>query len=221
MTPEFSDLVYKVISYTLDLMERVELGSAPDLETERSRLIELLPANAGPAIQADYAGDGRTFLGARYALACWIDELFIVYSAWAERWKPLVLEQALFGTRLRYERFWEQAKIVLRRPGSPRPLSPPGPDALETFLLCILLGFRGTHRDAPEQGAPETVQGYVDEMRQQVARVADWPSPGDRGVRTNVEPLVGREMLRKTVAVYGTALLVVLLVLMVVIRAFT
>jgi type VI protein secretion system component VasF len=213
MTPEFSDLVYKVISYTLDLMDRVELGSAPDLETERGRLIELLPANAGPAIQADYAGDGRTFLGARYALACWIDELFIVYSAWADRWKPLVLEQALFGTRLRAERFWEQAEIVLRRPGAPRPLSPPGPDALETFFLCILLGFRGTHRDAPG-----TVQGYVDEMKQQVARVPEWPSPGDRGVTTNVEPRVGREMLRRIVARYGAALLVVMLVLLVVFR---
>jgi len=216
MTPEFSDLVYKVISSTLDLMERVEQGSALDLETERGRLIELLPANAGVALQADYAGDGRTFLGARYALACWIDELFIVYSDWADRWKPLVLEHALFGTRLRFERFWEQTEIVLRRPNAPRPLNPPGPDALETYFLCILLGFRGTHREAPA-----TVRGYVDEMKPQVARVAEWPSPGDRGVRTNVEPRAGGETLRRIVAGYGAVLLVVVLVFLVLLRVLS
>jgi type VI secretion system protein ImpK len=215
--PEFRDVVTKVIASTLDLMDRVEMGTAPDLETERGRLIELLPANIGAAeLQADYAGDGRTFLGARYALACWIDELFIVHSAWAERWKPLVLEYALFGTRLRAERFWEQADIVLRRPSAPRPLSPPGPNALEAYFLCILLGFRGTHRDDPGK-----VRGYVDEMRPQVARVADWPAPGDRGVKTDVEPLVGGETLRKIVAGYGVALLVVVLLLMVVLRVVT
>ena len=77
-------------------------------------------------LQTDYAGDGRTFLGARYALACWIDELFIVHSSWADRWKPLILEQALFGSRERATKFWEQADIVLRRPECPAGLEPAG-----------------------------------------------------------------------------------------------
>jgi type VI secretion system protein ImpK len=198
MTPEFSDLVYTVISYALDLKDRVDQGGEPDLERERSRLIEMLPPMVGTGLQMDYAGDGRTFLGARYALSCWIDELFIVYSSWAERWKPLILEQALFGTRVRAEKFWEQAEIVLRRPNAPRAPIPPGSDALETFFLCILLGFRGAHRDNAVK-----IREFVEEMRPQVTKAADWPSPADFGITTNIEPLLGRETLLRVAAVYG------------------
>src|SRR5262249_7076503 len=136
-----------------------------------------------------------------------------VYSPWSERWKPLILEQALFGSRVRAEKFWEQAEIVLRRPGAPRPSSPPGPDALETFFLCIVLGFRGTHRENPRK-----IREFVEEMRPQVARATDWPMPADRGVKTNVEPLLGRESLIRVVAVYGALSLVVLLVLLILLR---
>jgi type VI secretion system protein ImpK len=213
MTPEFSEFVYRVITSALDLKDRVDRGVAPDLELERGRLIELLPANVGPGLQADYSGDGRTFLGARYALACWIDELFIVHSSWAERWKPLILEQTLFGTRDRASKFWEQADMVLRRPNTPRVANPPGADALECFFLCIVLGFRGTHREDPAK-----IREYVEEMRPQVARAADWPYPGDAGVKTNVEPLSGREALRRVVAIYGGLSLLVILVLLILAR---
>jgi type VI protein secretion system component VasF len=213
MTPDFSDLVYKVISYALDLKDRVEDGSEPDLEQERGRLIDMLPATAGPGLGFDYAGDGRIFLGARYALSCWIDELFIVYSPWSDRWRPLILEQALFGTRVRAEKFWEQAEIVLRRPNAPRPPVAPGTDAIEAFFLCIILGFRGTYREDPAK-----IREYVEEMRPQVARAVDWPSPADAGVRTNVEPLTGRGALLRVVAVHGGLSLAGLLVLLVLLK---
>jgi hypothetical protein len=58
-------------------------------------------------------------------------------------------------------------------------------------------------------------------MKPQVARVAEWPSPGDRGVRTNVEPRAGGETLRRIVAGYGAALLVIVLVLLVLLRVLT
>ena len=210
MTPEFSDLVYRVISSALDLKDRVDRGESPDLEQERGRLIEMLPANVGAGLQADYSGDGKAFLGARYALACWIDELFIVHSSWADRWKPLILEQALFGSRERASKFWEQAEIVLRRPNAPRAPYPPGADAMEAFFLCIVLGFRGTYREDPGK-----IREYVDEMRPQIARAADWPYPGDAGVKTNVEPLLGRETLRRVVAIYGGIAILVILVLLI------
>jgi hypothetical protein len=89
-------------------------------------------------------------------------------------------------------------------------LSPPGPDALETFFLCIILGFRGTHREDPGK-----IRGFVEEMRPQVARAADWPMPADRGVKTNPEPLLGRQTLLRVVAVYGGLSLLVLLALLI------
>lgn len=213
MTPEFSDLVFRVVSYALDLKDRVDQGGTADLEHERSRLIEMLPVHTSPAIQLDYAGDGRVFLGARYALCCWIDELFIVDSPWADRWKPLILEQALFGTRVRADKFWEQAEIALRRPTSPRALTPPGSDAIEAFFLCILLGFRGAYREDPAK-----VREFVEEMRPQVVKAADWVPPADCGVKTNVEPLLGRKTLLRVVAVHGGLSLLAVLAGLIVLR---
>ncbi len=213
MTPDFSNLVYPVITTALDIRDRVERGDPLDLEKERGRLIELLPANVASGLQAGYSGDGRIFLGARYALACWIDELFIVHSSWAERWKPVTLELALFGTRERATRFWEQADIVLGRPGAPKPPDRPGDDALETFFLCIVLGFRGTYAEDAAK-----VREYVEEMRREVARAADWDQPAELGVKTNIEPLLGREALRRVVAVYGGLALLVVLVLLILAR---
>ena len=52
-------------------------------------------------------------------------------------------------------------------------------------------------------------------MRPQVTRTTAWPSPRDLGVKTNVEPLLGRETLRRVVAVYGSLSLLVLLVFLI------
>ena len=158
---------------------------------------------------------GRRFWVSRYALCCWLDELFIVYSPWAQRWKPLILEQALFGTRVRADKFWEQAEIVLRRPNAARALGSPGPDAIEAFFLCILLGFRGRYREDPAK-----IREFVDEMRPQVVKAADWPSPADLGIKTNVEPLLGRETLLRVMAVHGGLSLLAILAGLIVLRFY-
>lgn len=213
MTPQFSDLVHPVISYALDLKDRLDQGESLDLETEQRQLIERLRADSGALRLADYVGDGTVFLGARYALACWVDELFIVHSPWGDLWKERILEQALFGSRERAVKFWDQADLVLRRPNSPRVSTPPGLDALETFFLCVVLGFRGKYLENPGK-----VREYVEEMRPQVTRTTSWPMPRDLGVKTNVEPLVGRESLRRVVAVHGGLSLMVILALLIVSR---
>ena len=103
--------------------------------------------------------------------------------------------------------------MVLRNPSSPRLPSPPGTDAVETFFLCIVLGFRGTHRDNPQK-----IKEYVEGMRPQVTRTIAWSSPRDIGVKTNVEPLLGRETLHRVVAIYGGLSLLVILVLLILYR---
>jgi hypothetical protein len=55
-------------------------------------------------------------------------------------------------------------------------------------------------------------------MRPQVARAADWPSPADSGVRTNVEPLIGRGSLLRAAARFGGLSLLLLLVLLVLMK---
>jgi type VI secretion system protein ImpK len=209
MTPQFSELVHPVISYALNLKDRLDAGESPDLEVEQRTLIERLRSNGEVRHLIDYTGDGTVFLGARYALACWIDELFIVHSAWADLWKERPFEVALYGSRDRAWKFWEQADIALRRPNSQRTQTAPGVDAVESFFLCIVLGFRGRYLENPAK-----VHEYFDEMRPLVTRTTIWPAPRDLGVKTNVEPLLGRAKLRRVIAVYGSVLLLVVLILL-------
>jgi type VI secretion system protein ImpK len=211
MTPQFGELVHPVISHALDLKDQLDRGDRLDLEVEQRRLIEKLRSNGEVRHLIDYTGDGAVFLGARFALSCWIDELFIVHSPWADLWKERPFEVALYGSRERAGKFWDQADLVLRRPNSPRAPTAPGFDAMETFFLCIVLGFRGKYLENPGK-----VREYVEEMRPQVTRTTPWPMPRDHGVKTNVEPLQGRSSLRRVIAIYGGLSLLIAFVLLIV-----
>ena len=213
MNPQFSDLVHPVISYALDLKERLDNGDEPDLEAEQRQLIDRLRSDSEVRRLSDYTGDGAVFLGARYALTCWIDELFIVYSSWSDLWKERILEVTLYGSRDRAWKFWDQAEIALRRPNTPRLSTPPGPDVLETFFLCVVLGFRGKYLENPAK-----VREFVEEMRPQVTRTGAWSGPREVPVNTNVEPLLGRTALGRVIGIYGGSALVLLLVLLIVLR---
>src|SRR5262249_33662365 len=129
---------------------------------------------------------------------------------WADLWKERPFEVALYGTRERAGKFWDQADLVLRRPNAPRAPNPPGQDALETFFLCIVLGFRGRYLEDPAR-----VREYVEEMRPQVSRTTPWSSPRELGVKTNCEPRLGLATLRRVIAVYGGLAVLVMLVLLI------
>jgi type VI protein secretion system component VasF len=214
MNKPFGRIVYKVLGQSLDVKDRLDRGESPDIETVRQQLIALIRSESEGRRFPDYTGDG-TFLGARYALACWVDELFIIHCQppWADDWKERTLEFEIFGTNVAATKFWEQADIVLRRPGALRTPTQPGPDAVETFFLCTVLGFRGTHFD----NTPK-VREYVEEMRPMVTRPTAWQPPRDQGVKTNVSPLAGRNTLRRVVAIYGGLTLVVIILLLAVSR---
>jgi type VI protein secretion system component VasF len=216
MNKPFGRIVYKVFARALDVKDRLDAGQPVDFEATRHELLSLIRNEAEGRRLSDYSGDG-VFLGARYALACWVDELFIIHcqSPWADQWKERALEFEIFRTNVAATKFWEQADIVLRHPGAPRASIAPGSDAVETFLLCVVLGFRGTHFDNPAK-----VREYVEELRPQLTRPIPWQSPRDLGVQTNVAPLLGRETLRRVVGVYGGLTLVLALVLLVLYRFF-
>ena len=208
MNKQFGQIVLKVLSHAFDVKDRLERGESPDIEVEQRQLLSMIRAEGEGRRHPDYWGDG-VFLGARYALACWVDELFIIHCQppWADEWKDKILEYEIFGTNLAATKFWEQADIVLRRPNALRAPTTPGLDAVETFFLCVVLGFRGTYFDNPGK-----VREYIEDMRPQLTRTNPWQSPRDLGVKTNVEPLVGQAKLRRVVGIYGSlALLVALL----------
>src|SRR5262245_11018604 len=216
MNKLFARIVHKVFARALEVKDQLDRGDSVDVEVVRHELLNLVRGEGEGRRPPDYGGDG-TFLGARYALACWVDELFINYcgSSWGLDWQERILEYELFHTNEAAEMFWQQADIVLRRPGAPRASITSVPDAVETFFLCVVLGFRGKYR-----GDPAKVREYVDELRPHLTQPSALQLPRDLGVTTNVTPLMGREMLRRVVAIYGGATMVVALVFLVVYRYF-
>src|SRR6185437_11386502 len=97
MNKQFANVVYPVIAHALALKERLDQGEPADIESEQRELLEKLRPDGETRRLADFNGDGSVFLGARYALTCWIDELFIVHSPWSDVWNEHKLEVALFG----------------------------------------------------------------------------------------------------------------------------
>jgi type VI secretion system protein ImpK len=215
MSPDFGSFVYKLFTAALDLKDRVDRAEPLDFEQERNRLLNMIEKEKSRQ-PADYRGDG-IFLGVRYALTCWVDELFIIHSpiSWADQWKgkARILEDEIFQTNLAATRFWEQADIVLGRPNALKPKVAPGMDALEAFFLCVVLGFRGEYYD----NVP-LVREYIEEMRNKLTYAAPFQALRDRGVQTNVEPLDGHAVLRRVVGVYGGMALVSVLVLLIISR---
>jgi type VI protein secretion system component VasF len=146
MTPELADPTFAVFRRGLALRDRLAAGDRPNLAKAQAEFKGLLGGNAAPpwgssggraGHPADPAAD---FLGVRYALTCWLDEVMI-NAGWAE-WEANGLEFALYRSNLRYSNFWTQARLAETAAG--------GPDAHEAFLWCVLLGFRGEMEHTPD-----------------------------------------------------------------------
>ncbi len=212
MQEELANLVHPIFSRALNLRDRLEKGEGetPAIEAEQAELRNLLLTDLEAQRWSDFGGDelqrhgGQTvaaaapFLGARYALICWLDELFILYSPWDDQWNERKLEVALYGTNDRSWRFWEQTTVAERRSTA---------DALEVFYLCVMLGFRGELRETPDK-----LQAWVAATQAGLTRrgAGEWPHPPELDPPTNVPPLRAREGLKRVVWLCGVALLVLI-----------
>jgi type VI secretion system protein ImpK len=213
MQEELANLVHPVFRYGLDLQGRLDRGESPRLEVEQAALRSLLLTELEAMRWADFGGEeaprrgpsaasdesapaAPNFLGARYALTCWLDDLFILYTPWSEQWIESKLEAALYGSNDRAWRFWEQAGLAERRQSS---------DALEVFYLCVMLGFRGELIEAPDK-----LHAWVTANQARLSRhgADDWAHPPELEFTTNVPPLYAREKLQRVVTWCGIAFLV-------------
>lgn len=212
------NLVHPVISYALELKAKLERGEAPAFEIEQAALKGLLLSEMEARRWGDFGGEGgaetmaasahrgedvrgrgaQQFLGIRYALVCWIDEVFILDSSWGEKWNEKKMEVALYGTNDRAWKFWEQARRAEARSGK---------DAVEVFFLCVMLGFRGELRERPDQ-----LQAWVAATRAQMARnqAQEWPYPPELEPPSSVPPLHGRDRFGTMVMVVGVVLLMLI-----------
>jgi type VI secretion system protein ImpK len=216
MQEELANLVHPVFTYGLHLRDRLELGEEPRIEVEQTILRGLLLSELEARRWSDFGGSesapppgaGRgkdeasaavlPFLGVRYALACWLDEIFILHSPWGQEWNERKLEMALYGSNDRSWRFWQQAALAERRPT---------PDALEVFYLCTMLGFRGEYREQADR-----LRAWVSTAQQRLTQRGsiDWPHPPELDPPVNVPPLRGRARFQRVVWLCGAALLVLI-----------
>lgn len=215
MREEIANLVYPVIQQGLQLRDRLEQGEGLDLEGEQARLRALLLSEGEARKWVDFGGEKATgsavdlgledphsgserFLGIRYALVCWLDELFILASPAQDQWNERKLEAELYGSNDRAWKFWAQAEAALLRPST---------DALEAFFLCVQLGFRGELRDEPDR-----LQAWVSATKSRVAKIRnqEWPYPLEYEPPTYVPPHFGRDQLQRMVFTGGVVLLMLI-----------
>jgi type VI secretion system protein ImpK len=202
MREDVARQVYPVLLHGLKLSDRLARGDRPHLPTEQATLKGLLGSAAAPApwgsdrdVNVSDAFNPHRFLGIRYALACWLDELFV--AKWGREWDENKLESALFQTNLRYTNFWAQARLAEALPGNP--------DAHESFFLCVLLGFRGEMADTPER-----LREWVAAARSRASRSTgrEPPSPPEKAPESHVPPLVGAARYRRMTRALAVGILV-------------
>jgi len=196
--------IHEVIGAGLELLERLERQENPRLEAEHAKLVSLLIAGGELEYDPIYNGEMATiagrgtqtqdlnsrFFGVRYALACWLDEIFLsqsVPSWWRDQWLADTLEVRLYGgAQQRAWRFWDQARKAEGPRGSP--------EALEAYLWCVMLGFRGEPKAIkPEVHPPQ----WVENVRKRVltARSTDFLAPQVGEAPTMVPALRGPKQL--------------------------
>jgi type VI secretion system protein ImpK len=220
MRPDLAHQTLQVLLHGLDLREKVRAGARPSVNQEQAKFKSLLGASNAPApwgtaahdpnssLSPDRAGGGGgEFLGIRYALTCWLDEL-LIDAGWRE-WDNAKLELALYRTNVRYHNFWQQDRLG--------EAIPEAADAKEAFLLCVLLGFRGEMADTPD-ALKEWVTAAKGRVTRQMGK--EPPAPPEQPPVTDVPPLTGIQafkgmtrwlLLGGLVAIPATVLLLALL----------
>jgi type VI secretion system protein ImpK len=208
MREEIANLVFPVLTHGVRLKKRLTDGDdAPDFATAQNELQGLLQSASQAQRWADFGGDkpvgdsirgrhGDQFLGIRYALVCWLDEIFILDSPWKDQWSERSLEVDLYNSRERAWRFWEQADRASARPST---------DALEVFFLCVMLGFRGDKGNAPDE-----LKHWYDRIKAQLdkGQGSDFALPVEGQPRTHVPPLSGGPRLQNMLVAAGVAVLI-------------
>jgi type VI secretion system protein ImpK len=198
MTDGFAQLISPIVRSIVDFQRRPR-GEEPALEEVRSQALALFAEAEQKAAGArDLAGE---FPLAKAALVYWVDEI-LINSTWrhASEWREHILEWDYYRERLGGEKFYEKAAEAERLAGT---------DALETYYLCVALGFRGRYGYSPAD-----LQAWAGRV---FARIAPGIAPPERflpddpdDARAALQPLPGKSLLL-TVSVLTSATVLVTL----------
>jgi type VI secretion system protein ImpK len=193
MREDLADVVFPVLAHGLRVLERLREGEKLDMAAVQSELRTLLRTTPEAQKYPDYAGDGEHFLGVRYALACWLDEVFIRDSPWRAAWTDRQMEWSLYNSNDRAYKFWRQADIAEARQGT---------DAVEAYYLCAMLGFRGELIEKANEFLDR-----CDRYKAQITRTQSQEFPGPQALEPEPSnaPRRAREKLRRALILAGVA----------------
>jgi type IV/VI secretion system ImpK/VasF family protein len=192
MRSEYAQRVYPVLLKGLELKDRVLRGERPKLLSTQTEFKRLLgsdgssPWGSAGDVTHTYSHADDSFLGMRYPLAAWLDEIFCETGTFDSLnqggWNENKLELSLFNKQLRDSLFWRQAALAEGLPEH-------STDTLEAFLLCTLLGFRGEKAREPER-----LRDWVSGTRNRIAKTlsADPPVLAETAPESYVPPLTAR-----------------------------
>src|SRR5262245_11422035 len=217
MRQEVADLVFPVLRAGILLRKRLGTRKVDEMDMQREQETLKVLLNKRPSDEAavEFLGDqrfadprrsvdgrGDSFLGIRYALTCWLDEIIIQDDVpWKAQWNEKKLEEAdsLFRTNDRAWKFWEQAKLAAARELR---------DAQEAFYLCVLLGFRGN-----KEGHPDQLQEWRQAAESQLEERAFSP-PTEMKPKYRMRRLWGARSKRKMLVVAVTSVLLIILIVL-------
>lgn len=145
MTPTFADAVDPIILEVLEVVDEIADKPATPPDAVRLRIHQRFQA------ADERIGQRSGWELAKYALACWTDELLIQANTWdgAAWWASNKLEFEYFSSAEGAIRFFLRARDAAALTRS---------DPLEVFFVCVVLGFQGFY--AYEEEAAFTAENY-------------------------------------------------------------
>jgi type VI secretion system protein ImpK len=186
MTDAFADVVAPVIQGVIDFQDGLLRGKHPTVEEQKRELIDLLNRSEDKAARTS-PELARDFELAKRALVYWIDEILIT-STWshAQEWTNHILEFVFYRESSAAVRFYEKAIEAEKRDSI---------DPLETFFLCVVLGFRG---DLASQD--EEIRRWASRVHERVTEGTKHPEqylaePPGRQHERELRPLPGGRLL--------------------------
>ena len=130
MTPEFSLLVNPIIRRTIDLVDRIRVGSAELKETRGDLKAMLDQAERQAAAPGSRVAESEWKLSKR-VLVFWLDEVLTTANP---QWQSITLEWEYYGSRDRAWRFYYDWETEAKKSS---------PNVAELWYLCLVLGFEG------------------------------------------------------------------------------
>lgn len=143
MSPQFAQHLDPIFLRVLGVIDSINAGSQPSAE-QTQRLLNDQFRRAERQLSRTH---GEAWDLAKFALTSWIDETMTGMASWDGQkwWMTNSLTWQHYKSAEYHTDFFVRARDAAEMPDVD--------DALETYYVCVMLGFRGLYGDTAEQDA--------------------------------------------------------------------